>query len=154
MAMAHPVAVLNSPMRADGSVDEALDGLLIARRLARCCPTSLSLEDVSSEARPISRRSKSSISNFIPPAPSIATEASPTFRVPIPPAKHRFGFLLADIKPIEIAKQVPKMRYDLPNVKQVQSSVKCGSPVMVVSLQGTDPPATEIEIAKTVAPIK
>jgi hypothetical protein len=55
----------------------------------------------------------------------------------MPAANHRFGFLLPDIKPIETAKQqTSKMRYELPNVKQVRGHI--GRPVMVVSLSATE----------------
>jgi hypothetical protein len=123
-------------MKGGGSVGDALGGLLIARRLARCCPTSLSLEDIASEARGKRAAAPAPLASFIPPAPSIVTEASPAFRVPMPAANHRFGFLLSDIKPIETAKQASKMRYELPNVKQVRGHI--GRPVMVVSISETE----------------
>jgi hypothetical protein len=141
-------------MTRDLSVDGDLNDLMVARRLARCCPTSLSLEDVTTESHPISRKNKSSsatLSHFIPPSPCVVTEVSSAFRVPMPSSKHRFAFLLSDIKPIEIAKQTPKMRYELPNVKQVQSSMKGGHPVMVVSLSSDEKNQTQTENAETAA---
>jgi hypothetical protein len=84
------------------------------------------------------RNARNGAPSFIPPSPSVTTEVSPGFRVPPPPSNHRFGFLLPDIKPIETERAARKMRYDLPNVKQMHSSIKVGRPVMVVSLSNTD----------------
>jgi hypothetical protein len=105
-----------------------LDGLITARRLAHFCPTSLSMEDVSTP----SSRAKNA-AKFIPPAPSVVTEASSKFRVPA--ARHRFAFLLSEIKPIETERPaLAKMRYDLPNIKRLPASLKGAEPVVVVSL--------------------
>jgi hypothetical protein len=118
--------------------DPSVDGLLIARRLARFSPTSLSLEDVGASWGNRKNPSRKAESEFIPPSPSVVTEASPGFRVPKPVTGHRFGFLLEDIKPIDKPKQAPRMRYELPNVKQLPSSLKFGRPLLVVSLSSTD----------------
>jgi hypothetical protein len=113
-------------MQSTSSMSEGLDSLMTARRLARSCPTSLSLEDITSEVPPVF--------HFPPQSESMVTEASPEFRVPLPPPTHRFGFLLADIKPIETGKHSRAMRFELPNVKRMRTSIKSGNPVMVVSV--------------------
>ena len=123
--------------------DNVGDGLLMARRLAHFCPMSLSLEEIpKSEHSRRSNRSGCSPAasvEFIPPISHMVTEASSTFRVDVPPKRNRFGFLLEDIKPIEKSAPTPaKMRYELPNVKQVSSPGKHGKHFMVVSLSSTD----------------
>lgn len=73
-----------------------------------------------------------------PKRPAIAVRRDrgrPAFRVPLPLLSHRFGYLLQDIKPTQQQRQ---MRYDLPNVKQMQSSVQGGRSVTVVSISQSD----------------
>lgn len=126
------------------TADDHIDGLMIARRLAQFCPTSLSMDLIPKEAmrkrkKAPSKRRRDESTEFIPPAPQVVTEASPTFNLEIPQKKQRFGFLLEDIKPIERPPPSPaKMRYELPNVKQVTTPVKHGRPLMVVSLSCAD----------------
>lgn len=130
----------------DVAQDELLDGIMMARRLAQFCPTSLSLEEIPHKQTRKRRRHRSKAPahppvEFIPPVSQVVTEASSAFNVNLPVKRHRFGFLLEDIKPIEIEKPAAtptKMRYELPNVKQVASPGKLGRPLMVVSLSSTD----------------
>jgi hypothetical protein len=100
------------------------------------------MEDIQSiNARGKHRKNKKEAqAEFVAPSPSVVGEASPAFRVPKPPAGHRFAFLLEDIKPIERTKQPVKMKYELPNMKQVPALRKFGRPLNVVSLSTTDLP--------------
>lgn len=111
------------------------DNLLVARRLAQFCPTSLSMEDLASVSR--SPRRKKARDKFIPPASSVVTESTPKATVPRSKTNHRLNFLLDDVSTAgktETSTQRKKMRYELPNVKQITTSVKYGRPLMVVSL--------------------
>ncbi|KAK8848088.1 hypothetical protein M9Y10_019144 [Tritrichomonas musculus] len=163
-------------MRAKFKIDEheSIDNLLVARRLAQFCPTSLSIDDF--QSRPSKSSStlslKSPISSadnliettkkveYIAPSPSVKVEslssnniAEPksAFKLGIQPAKHRFGFLLADIKPIENKINVSnscsnmspnkpflKMRYELPNVKKVDTPIRSTKPLMVISFSSAN----------------
>ncbi|OHT17656.1 hypothetical protein TRFO_00942 [Tritrichomonas foetus] len=118
-----------------------IDTLLAARRLAQCCPTSLSVDDFKSQSR-----EKQAKIEYIPPSPKVEIEQTgqSAFKLGIPSAKHRFGFLLTDIKPIEQAKNQKsastssfKMKYELPNVRKVNTPVKSIKPLMVVSFSTT-----------------
>ena len=113
-----------------------IDNILAARRLAQFCPTSFSIDDFKAPTR------KQRIA-YIPPTPSVKTEliSEPSpFKINLPSPKHRFGFLLADIKPINKEKTNQnnlKMKYELPNVKKVDTPVKTDKPLMVVSFSST-----------------
>ncbi|OHT06372.1 hypothetical protein TRFO_05566 [Tritrichomonas foetus] len=117
-----------------------IDNLLVARRLAQFCPTSLSVDDFKSQS-PDTPDKKEKV-EYIPPTPSVKIEQpeKSAFKLGLPSPKHRFGFLLADIKPIDqsSAKQPPlKMKYELPNVRKVTTPVKTDRPLMVVSFSST-----------------
>lgn len=151
--------------------ESSIDNLLIARRLAQFGPTSLSIDDFKlshSTSSPISILKKSNLNKplhkenssvfdekdqkveYIPPSPSVkientSNEQKSIFKLGIQPAKHRFGFLMADIKPIKQSNSssnlsMPnspsgsfRMKYELPNMKKVSTPVKSGKPLMVVS---------------------
>lgn len=126
------------------SIEAQVDGLMVARRLAQFCPTSLSMDlipnlDVKKRKKLDSNKSADQSTEFIPPVSQVVTQASPTFHVGIPQKRNRFGFLLEDIKPLEKPAAGPaKMRYELPNVKEVTAPVKYARPLMVVSLSLAD----------------
>lgn len=118
--------------------DKPGDSLSMARRLAQFCPTSLSMEDLASVSR--SPRRKKARGRFIPPESSVMTEATPKVHVPRSKTRHRLDFLLdesTDSKP-ETSTQSKKMRYELPNVRQITTPVKFGRPFMVVSLSSAN----------------
>ena len=143
-----------------------IDNLLVARRLAQFCPTSLSIDDLKGDNRSSFHMASTNSSEkieepnqnkYIPPTPSVRIEKSPStqaieskspFKLGIEPAKHRFGFLLADIKPISQGNVnlhkskstvLPvKVKYELPNVKKVDTPVKSVKPLMVVSFSSTN----------------
>lgn len=145
-----------------------IDNLMVTRRLAQFCPTSLSLEDLkssdlskSSSSQLYFKRSSSSFDEsdkkveYIPPSPSVkiektSSEPKSVFKLGIQPAKHRFGFLLADIKPISnsninasssstnlTSTESLKIKYELPNIRKVVTPVKTLKPLMVVSFSTT-----------------
>ena len=152
--------------------ESSIDNLLVARRLAQFGPTSLSIDDFklshspstpisilknSKLNKPLHKESSSSFDEkdqkieYIPPSPSVKIENTSKdqkslFKLGIQPAKHRFGFLLADIKPIKQTTSSSnitstpnspsgsfRMKYELPNMKKVSAPVKSGKPLMVVS---------------------
>lgn len=149
-----------------------IGNLLIARRLAQFCPTSLSIDDF--KTRPSKSSSSlnlnSSISStenlmdeskkieYIQPSPLIKIdkkssnikEVKSEFKLGIQPSKHRFGFLLEDIKPINnkinsfnscsdlSPRPSKKMRYELPNVKKVDTPIKSSKPLMIVSFSSNN----------------
>ncbi|KAK8883060.1 hypothetical protein M9Y10_045708 [Tritrichomonas musculus] len=157
--------------------ESSIDNLLIARKLAQFGPTSLSIDDFKLSRSPSSPTSilknshlnnktlhKESSSSFdekdqkieyIPPSPSVkientSNEQKSIFKLGIQPAKHRFGFLMTDIKPIRQSastsniKSSPnspsgsfRMKYELPNIKKVSAPVKSAKPLMVVSFSTT-----------------
>lgn len=151
---------------------ENIDNLLITRRLAQFCPTSLSIDDFKSRPKKStsSLNLNSSISSaenlideskkieYIQPSPVVKidklssniSESKSDFKLGIQPSKHRFGFLLEDIKPINnkikscnscsnlSPRPSKKMRYELPNVKKVDTPIKSTKPLMIVSFSSSN----------------
>ena len=122
---------------------QSLDGLLIARKMAQFCPTSVSLADFK-HIKKSPYVKKHSTDNFHPPKPRI--EIIKDSSVPETPLKTtRFSFLFEDSK-VNNSKSSPntivpksteslKLDYQLPNIELIKTpNRKPGRPLLVVSL--------------------
>lgn len=125
---------------------EKLQSVILARQLASFHPTSISIQNFGeistfdTKARyKKENKSESNLKSFIPPSPSVTVEKETSiFSVPKPVSNHRFGFLLHDIKPVEVKQTPVKMKYELPNMQHVVTPTKYGRPLMIVSLSTND----------------
>ena len=145
-------------MNNDYSDWRQVDSILHARKLVRYGPSSLSLDDISNSidlelinhdsSVKIPKREKV---HFIPPKPLVSSVVTLSSSLPHninnnnnnKMKSSRFSFLMNDLassKKNEAIqpKSMKKMHYELPNIKKVQSLVKCQKPLMVVSLSVTD----------------
>ena len=113
--------------------DSGLPELLLARRLASFCPSSLSLDDLQklSSPRKVDFRR---VREFIRPLPSVSVIKDMAPQKVASFKSSRFACLLGDLKPEGPTIQGVKLRYELPNVAKVSGAGKQHNPLMVVEL--------------------
>ena len=125
-------------IRSDSSDDVAQDNILLARKLAKMSPSSLSIDNLAALCKP-SPKKQNQHRVYIPPNPSVTVikdedEPQPEKK----PAPSRFANLIKASKqqPPKQPSQVTKIKYDLPNVKKL--TMNKNTAVMAVSFSSPD----------------
>jgi len=120
--------------------DQECQNVLLARKLAQFCPSSLSIDDLKllGSDKNVSFRALRANGVFIPPSPSVSTiDDSQKEKSDLSP-NSRFSFLFKEKKNEEKPKTPKKMKYELKNVHKLGTSVNNMKPVMLVSISRSD----------------
>ncbi|KAH0790004.1 hypothetical protein GPJ56_006043 [Histomonas meleagridis] len=118
---------------------KALDSLLVARKLARFCPTSLSIDDFRSLSNEESKNKKRTTRvTFIPPSSSVSAISENVKKTHVSGSPRRFACLMNDIKQEKEQKNFVQMKYELPNMVRINTPSKSVQPIMAVSLSCND----------------
>ena len=120
---------------------DSSDNLFIARKLARFCPTSLSVDDLKiiQSGKKEKNTEKNDNLNYLPPKPNIIIEREKEDIVDEKKTNNRFLNIFKSPKKESLKlKDPPKLIYELPNVKSVKTQLKTLKPIMVVSLSSSN----------------
>ena len=129
----------NNLMRKTKVASVSVDGWLAALRLAKFCPTSLSIDDLRGITSKL--ENDSTAVQYIPPSPSVSSTEKAKVGIQSPtrsPRRNRFDFLLSDVKTEESPKQLSKMQYELSNMTKLRAPGKMGDSLMIVSLSSSN----------------
>jgi len=120
-------------------MEENFDSVIIARKLARFCPTSLSVDDLQQPDETFKRNKKPIMQHsFIPPTPHISVEKSEKTESKAENNNSRFASIFKQTPKTPQQTTPAKLIYELPNVTKVQGQLKTGRPLIVVSLSSNN----------------
>lgn len=116
---------------------EALPELILARRLASFCPSSLSLDDMQKLASPKKVEFRK-VKEFIRPSSSVSVIREEAPKKVVSFKSSRFACLLGDVKQEGPTIQGVKLRYELPNLARVSGTGKQHNKLLVVELSAKE----------------
>lgn len=121
-----------------GSKEEKiLDGIVLARKLATMCPTSLSVDDLQDPSRLGRRPVLLPQRTFVKPSSSVVVikeETTKTNQTPAPITTKRFAWLSSQVKKESVQKDVIQMQYELPNTEIISPAANGRRPLRVVAI--------------------
>lgn len=119
--------------------DPSVNCLLNMRRLTQFYPESISYDDLKSTNFEMNNNHEINDFEYIPPSPTISIETNNknNHHNQNLPNNNRFAFLISDTKQNDIcnnnSNNIFKMKYELPNIKILQSPIKTFKPIQIVS---------------------
>ena len=127
-----------------------LQNTLIAKKLARFVPSSISIDDIKISKNKSESNDKNQKKLFIPPSPSVSVITAKNEKErTIPSSASKFAFLLGN-KPKKPKKStsMSKMKYELPNVQKIGVVSNGLRPVLAISVSSLNLKNEDSDLSK------